>query len=178
MGEMADMLMDQIMCDDLYYDNVMYEEESDSYIGSGHRQRKPLYCRFCGQGPLLWDRTSNRWIMCENDGSIHDCPNYKLPIDVLKEFALKKKKDYQLGPTRKSRVDLGELHEFLKGYVKDKRVSPANKTKAEGYLEFVKKNKNKDPNSLDPLKLKEIKDFEDKHWEEEHEKTKDVDITF
>ena len=98
MGEMADMLMDQIMCDDLYYDNVMYEEESDSYIGSGHRQRKPLYCRFCGQGPLLWDRTSNRWIMCENDGSIHDCPNYKLPIDVLKEFALKKKKDYQSFP--------------------------------------------------------------------------------
>lgn len=90
MGEMADFLLDQYDDHDeragcCGYDDVMYEEETDSYYGSGHR--KPLYCKFCKAGPLEWMRTSKRWIICEQDGSVHDCPKNPLSLQILKEIA-------------------------------------------------------------------------------------------
>lgn len=89
MGDGADMLIEQMERDELYFANVMYLEETDSYLGHGHK--KSLYCKFCGKGPLQWKKTITRWIMCEKNGDLHDCPKNPLSLKVLKELALKKK---------------------------------------------------------------------------------------
>lgn len=89
MGDGADMLIEQMERDELYFDNVMYLEEHDSYLGHGHK--KQLYCRFCKKGPLRWGRASDRWIMYEQDGNVHDCPENPLTLMTLKRLALKKK---------------------------------------------------------------------------------------
>lgn len=87
MGEYADWTLQQFESEDLYFDNVMYEEETDSYIGPSMGRRRELRCKFCGKSGLQWEKTLKRWIMCEADGSIHDCPKNPLSLKVLKEIA-------------------------------------------------------------------------------------------
>ena len=83
MGEMADWTLSQIE-DDLYFANVMYLEEHDSFIGPG--VRKHPICRFCGKKNLRWQRLGERWLLYEKKGP-HKCPKHPLPLDVLKKLA-------------------------------------------------------------------------------------------
>jgi hypothetical protein len=91
MGDIVDMLTEQMEMDcELYFDNLMYEEEMDSYIP--WKPRSILKCRFCGRNPLNWKNIQGRWFLYEIDGNIHNCPNHPLPLHILKELVIKRKK--------------------------------------------------------------------------------------
>jgi len=89
MGDIADWTLEQ-MEDELYFSNVMYLEEFDSYKGHGHR--KELQCKFCGKKDLHWRNIQGRWMMYENStpsgkgGEIHDCPKNPLTLQTLKHI--------------------------------------------------------------------------------------------
>jgi len=90
MGEMADYTLELAESEELYFDNVMYDEELDSYIGHGHK--RPPTCKFCGKKNLAWgniidDKNNTRWFLHEQDGSIHDCPKNPLSVSLLKKIA-------------------------------------------------------------------------------------------
>lgn len=91
---MADMLIDQMEDENEFsgccgYDDVMYEEESNSfhppYWPSNWKLKIPT-CKFCGKSPLIWRRIGKRWILHETSGEYHDCPNHLLPLETLKEL--------------------------------------------------------------------------------------------
>jgi hypothetical protein len=89
MGDIADWTLEQIE-DDLYFSNVMYLEEHDSYVGPG--RKRELQCKFCGKKNLHWRNIGGRWIMYENAtsskkrGEIHDCPENPLTLQTLKHI--------------------------------------------------------------------------------------------
>lgn len=94
MGEMADFFLEQCEDNEYYWDGLMYDEETDSYYGSGHgRLSKPLICKFCGKTDLYWNKIklpdkSCRWVMFEKiKGEPHFCSNHKMPLELLKYFA-------------------------------------------------------------------------------------------
>lgn len=84
MGDIADYTLELCEGGDLYWDDVMYMEEFDSFIGPGHH--RPVTCRFCGKKNLAWGRIAERWVLCEDKGP-HKCPKRSLPLEVLKEQA-------------------------------------------------------------------------------------------
>lgn len=87
---MADYTLEQMESDELYFANVMYFEETDSYIGHGNR--KIPTCRFCKKSPLVWKKILRKWVLHEQNGDYHDCPGHPLPMDILKEILKRKKK--------------------------------------------------------------------------------------
>lgn len=82
MGEMADYVLEGLS--DIEYDahgrpydgfdNVMYEEETDSYIGSGHP--RPQVCRYCGAAGLYWGEHETGWRLFRGS-QLHSCPQYR-----------------------------------------------------------------------------------------------------
>lgn len=102
MGEMADFFLEEWEGDDLYWDSVMYEEETDSFIGSGRsKTSKPLVCKFCGKKDLYWDEVklpnkSRKWVMFEKiKGEPHFCPNHRMPLELLKYFANRERHKFE-----------------------------------------------------------------------------------
>ena len=93
MGDMADYTLECIE-DDLYFSNLMYEEETNTYLPPV--SRKTLRCKFCDQSPLLWNTVNGRWILVELNGDVHDCPNHPLPLEVLKSLTKKKRMNNNL----------------------------------------------------------------------------------
>jgi dCMP deaminase len=91
MGDIADYYLEQAENSDLYFEDVMYIEETDSYIGHG-RNTTPLHCKFCNRGPLKWQSVGSKWIMHEMNGDPHNCPNHPLPLNVLKDLVKQKTK--------------------------------------------------------------------------------------
>jgi dCMP deaminase len=114
MGDMADWTLDQIE-NDLYYSNVMYEEETDSFIGPG-RRKKLLKCSHCGKKPLSWKRIKNKWIIFELDGSVHLCNGYEPPLEILKEIAktvgTQVKKDMNVNVIKENDVPVAGIIEY------------------------------------------------------------------
>jgi len=90
MGDEADYYMDQMLMDDLYYSNVMYEEETNSYIP--WRVAKVVKCKFCNNGPLKWVKMFDKWVLYEN-GKLHECDKYKLDLKKIEENHNKNKND-------------------------------------------------------------------------------------
>lgn len=85
MGDDADYALSCIE-DELYFANVMYLEEHDSYIGpSGGAVKKPI-CRFCGKKNLRWEQIGERWFLFEKKAP-HNCPKKPLSLEVLKKIA-------------------------------------------------------------------------------------------
>jgi len=98
MGEMADYTLELAESEELYFENLMYEEETDTYIGHGHR-RSPT-CKYCGKKNLTWGtlvipdqrgNLINRWFLHETTGEIHDCPKNPLSVSLLKKIAAAKR---------------------------------------------------------------------------------------
>jgi len=73
MGEMADMLLDQID-----------EWEPEDWWES---PRRILRCRQCGKRDLNWQNIKGIWTMFEPSGKVHICGGYEPPLEVLKEIA-------------------------------------------------------------------------------------------
>lgn len=84
MGEMADLLIDSMFDEDEHglcgMDNLMYFEESNSFIGPG-RIKKGVTCRCCGTNNLFWYKEENgKWRLHERYnlrlklGGLHYCP--------------------------------------------------------------------------------------------------------
>lgn len=98
MGEMADLLLEQMWDEDgggcTSYDDIVYEEETDSYYGP-ERHRRPPTCRYCSKKNLLWMKIKERWFLHEQDGNIHDCPKNPLSLTLLKELAAGKTKSME-----------------------------------------------------------------------------------
>lgn len=86
MGEMADYTNELFESEDLYFDDVMYIEEEDAYIGPGRYYKRDITCKFCGKPSLKWGSVAGHWILFESS-NIHKCPKKSLPLEVLKELA-------------------------------------------------------------------------------------------
>ena len=92
MGDMADLTLEHFEGEDDYFNNVMYEEETDSWISSGHGRKNPM-CRYCRKENLRWQRMGNRWLLYEKKKP-HICPKCPLPLEVLKKLAENNKIEY------------------------------------------------------------------------------------
>lgn len=75
MGDDADYVLSSLEMSDEYWGNVMYEEESDSFLGPGIKRSKT--CRCCGQPGLHWEMLSGKWRLFSSDG-VHNCPQNPL----------------------------------------------------------------------------------------------------
>lgn len=87
MGEMADLLIEQMEnmeMDSLYFDNLMYEAESDAYYPP--RSRRQIICKYCKTTPLKWRRILGKWVLFDMNGDLHTCGNYLPPIEILQEI--------------------------------------------------------------------------------------------
>lgn len=73
MGEMADMLLDQIIDWDGDGENVGY--------------RKELQCSHCNKRSLAWRKVNKKWVLFESNGNVHSCHSYEPSLDVLKLLA-------------------------------------------------------------------------------------------
>jgi hypothetical protein len=103
MGEMADWTLEQWESDDHYFDNVMYLEESDSFIGPGYgRGAKRPTCKYCGKKNLRWHKLKELWLLYEGKGP-HRCPKCPLPLGVLKALAEEGKLAYKLKKLKKTK---------------------------------------------------------------------------
>lgn len=80
MGEMADWTLEQLS--DIEwgprgsydgFDDVMYDDETDCYIGPGRQSSKS--CRYCGKTGLTWGRNDDSWRLFDG-GEVHSCPQY------------------------------------------------------------------------------------------------------
>jgi hypothetical protein len=92
MGDMADLTLEHFEGEDDYFNNVMYFEEHDSYIGPGRYRKNPM-CRYCGEQNLRWRKIENRWVLYEKKRP-HICPKCPLPLDVLKKVAESNRMEY------------------------------------------------------------------------------------
>jgi len=136
MGDMADFTIEQMENDELYFSGAMYDDATNSFVGHGHR--KPLYCKFCNKGPLEWKLTSKRWIMCESDGNIHDCPVNPPSIEIHKEYL----KNMKQNKTNEELLSINRLTVDEYGCM----LTLAGKSRAEDYFTHcgaVALNKNK-----------------------------------
>ena len=89
MGEMADLLTEHMEnMDDLYFDNLMYEEESDAYYPP--RQRRRTVCKYCKSTPLKWRQILGKWVLFDMNGDLHTCSNYLPSIEILQEIKRQK----------------------------------------------------------------------------------------
>ena len=85
MGDDADYTLSCIE-DELYFANVMYLEEHDSYLGPrGGVIRSPM-CNFCGMKNLRWEQISERWVLFDGKAP-HNCPKKPMSLDMLKKIA-------------------------------------------------------------------------------------------
>lgn len=96
MGDMADLLLEQMWDEDdggvNGYDNLMYDEDTNSYYGPGRRSKSKPVCRYCGKKNLYWQQYNNRWLLYESDDKVHNCPKHPLPLEILKQLAFDKLK--------------------------------------------------------------------------------------
>ena len=75
MGEMADYTIESLESIDGYFENYMYEEETDTYYGPGFKKEKE--CKYCGAKPFYWQQTNKGWRLVDSIGKIHICERRK-----------------------------------------------------------------------------------------------------